>query len=366
MCGTSTRGCRLPSLLPDPWSDEQLLHTVGNYGGVGDDSDQPDTVRFLRGVARLVKKRLRGVREPAQAPAVFLLCPTEPQTVDNDVLEFHPMLDEGLIPVEGRLWLVSPVVVSGKCMPLDALEDNEMFEVVVRQLKQGDVPAVIYDPRTNPAQIRYYRAGLQEADTCDVLNMAAEFVDLQRVLAAVDRVYETMLITPDAQSQVGKLWQNARRYWPVEKAELTIQMYLETALCVAFPTCTIRREQSQVTGRLDIEIEESDSERPGYAIRHALLELKVLRSFGSTGVAVSEVQVRKWIDEGIDQAYTYREERGTLQSALFCFDMRKSQTTVSRFKELTDKATRLKVPIHVWGLFPSAKAYRAFRASRLN
>jgi hypothetical protein len=365
MCGISIQGCRLPSVLPDPWSDEKLLQTAGNYGGVGDDSDQPDTVRFLRGVARLVKKRLRKA-EPAQAPAVFLLCPTELQTVDQAILESYPMLDNGLTPVEGRLWLVGPVVVSGRCMPLDILEDRQLFEIVVRQLKQGDVPAVIYDPRTDPAQIRYYCAGLQDADTCDVLDVPMELVDLQRVLAVVDRVHETMLVTPDAQSPAAKLWQNARLYRPVRNAELTIQLYLQTAFCVAFPTCTIRCEQPQVTGRLDIEIEESDPERPARVTRHALLELKVLRSFGSTGIAVTEDEVQTWMDEGIDQAYSYRQERGTLQSALCCFDMRKSHAAVSRFEDLRAKATSLNVTIRTWCLFPSAKAYRAFLASRLN
>ena len=366
MCGTSTQGCRLPSGSPDPWSDEQLLQTAALYGGVGDDANQPDPVRFLRGVARLVKKRLRVPEPPAQAPAVFLLCPTEPQTVDKTVLDFHPMLDNGLTPVEGRLWLVGPVVVSGKSMPLGILEDNELFEMVVSKLEQGGVPAVIYDPRTDPAQIRYYRTGLENADTCDILDVPMNMVGIQRVLDLVNRVYDTKLVTPNAQSHVARLWEDARHYWVSKDAELKIQMYLETAFCVTFPTCTVRCEQPQVTGRLDIEIEESDSDRPGYVIRHALLELKVLRSFGSTGIAVSEQDVRTWIDEGIDQAYSYREERRTLQSALCCFDMRQSHTDIPSFDEVAEKATRLSVTIRIWPLFASAKAYRTFLSSQLN
>jgi hypothetical protein len=366
MFGTSMPGCKLPSPLPDPWSDERLLQTVANYGGVGDDANQSDDVRFLRGVARLVKKRLRTVTEPAQTPAVFLLCPTEPLTVDRERLESYPMLDNGLTPVEGRLWLVSPVVTRGKCLPLDVLDDSGLFEIVVSKLEQGAVPAVIYDPRTDPAQIRYYYEGMQDPDKCKVIDIPVAVVDLQQVLDVVDRVYETRLVTPNAQSQVAKLWEDTDRYWVAKDAELTIQMYLETAFSVAFPTCTVRSEQSQVTGRLDIEIEESDSERPGYVIRHALLELKVLRSFGSTGAAVTNEQVRTWIDEGVDQAFSYRDERGTLQSALCCFDMRKSHTGIECFKEVAEKAKSLRVTIRVWNLFSSAKAYRAFRSSRLN
>ena len=359
------QGCRLPSVLPDPWSDERLLQTVAGYGGVGDDTNQSDTVRFLRGVARLVKKRLRTITEPAQTPAVFLLCPTEPLTIDPEILESHPMLDNGLTPVEGRLWLVSPVVTWGKCIPLDVLNDSGLFEIVVSKLEQGGVPAVIYDPRPHPAQIRYYHEGMQDPNKCTVLEVPTAAVDLQQVLAVVDRVYETTLITPNAQNQVAKLWEDADHHLPVKNAELTIQMYLETAFNVAFPTCTIRSEQPQVTGRLDIEIEESDSERPGYFIRHALLELKVLRSFGSTGARVTNTQIRAWIDEGVDQAFSYGDERGTLQSALCCFDMRRSHTDIACFKEIIEKAKSLSVIIRVWDLFASAKAYRAARA-RLN
>jgi hypothetical protein len=358
------QGCRLPNESADPWSDEHLLQTARDYGGAGADADQPEWVRFLRGVARLVKKRRQREAKVAARPAVFLLCPADPETVDREILESYPMLDNGLTPVEGRLWLVGPVVLSGRCMALDPLEDSALFEFVVNSLKQGDAPAIIYDPRANPTQIRYYPTGLQNADVCDVIDVLVALVDLERVLEVVGRVYEKQLVTPDAQNQVAKLWKDSRRYWVACKAELTIQLYLETALFAAFPTCVVRREQSQVTGRLDLEIEGPDYARPGHVIRYALLELKVIRSFNSTGAPVTEAQMRTWIDEGVDQAYSYRIERGSLTSALCCFDMRRSHTDVLAFEEVAEKAARLDVTIRRWCLFASAKAFRSFLSSQ--
>src|SRR5438552_4043216 len=118
------QGCMLPSESAGPWSDQLLLQTINNYAGTGADAGQPEGIRFLRGVAHLVKKRLKSTTQESatqvtSAPAVFLLCPAEPQTVDKAALKFHPMLDNGLTPVEGKLWLVGPVVASGQCMALE-------------------------------------------------------------------------------------------------------------------------------------------------------------------------------------------------------------------------------------------------------
>lgn len=360
MCVTSTRGCKLTSGRDSLWSDDQLLDTATRYGGAGDDANQPEDVRFLRGVAKVVKRRLK-TDDLTDQPAVFLLNPTVPDDLDV-AFDLFPMLDNGRTSITGRLWFVSPVVISGQCTPLDCQSDAAMFQIVVETYALGDVPAVIYDPRVSPPEVRYYPDGLGQPNTCHVTRVISGDIDLPAVLEVVERVYLRQLITPDAQSQRGKLWKNRSLHWVSENAELTIQMYLETAFNQAFPTCTIRSEQPQVSGRLDIEIEEADFEQPGHFIRHALLELKVLRSFGSTGNAVSARQVGKWIDEGVDQAFAYRVDRGTLHSALCCFDMRREYSGTECFEKIKRKAEKLDVGLSVWHLFGSAKAYRAHLA----
>jgi hypothetical protein len=268
------------------------------------------------------------------------------------------MLDNGRTPVEGKLWLVSAVVVAGNCMPLNTDEDDAMFELVISGLDRGAVPAVIYDPRVDPAQLRYYPAGLQEAENYTLVDIPMERVGIKQILEVADIVVTKLLITPIAQSQDAKLWEDASHYWVKSNAERTIQTYLKAGFCTAFPTLTIRDEQTQATGRLDIEIEEQDSARPGHVIRHAVLELKVLRSYGSTGISVSDSEIRTWITDGVDQAFAYREERQALQSALCCFDMRSSRAD-SCFEEVDDKARELEVTIRRWRLYASAREYRA-------
>jgi len=360
MFGIYIRGCELPNEPTDPWSDELLRQTANNYPGVGADAGQPDSVRFLRGVARLVKKRLKLEAAVAGTPSVFLLCPAAPQTIDKELLTSYPMLDNGQTPVEGKLWIVgNPVVTAGRCMALGTLEDGELFELIVSSFEQGDVPAVIYDPRPAPAQIRYYPSGLRNEDDCEVFDIpTTERVALQDILEVVNHVCERQLVTPDGQSEMGKLWADPSHHLVASKAEQTIQMYLVSALNGAFPTCEIRFEQPDATGRLDIEVEESDYS--GGFIRHAILELKVLRSYGSNGGHYSADYVRNWVAKGVDQAYSYRVKLRAAQSALCCFDMRTSHSDTSAFEEIAEKASALDVVIRWWGLFASSEAYRSY------
>ena len=278
------------------------------------------------------------------------------------MLTEHPMLDNGLTPVAGKLWLVGPVVGSGKSMALETLEDSALFELVVSALGQGNVPAVIYDPRPNPAQIRYYPAGLKDVDNRKIFDIpTTERLDLQRILEVLNHTCERQLATPDAQSETGKLWADTDHHWVAAKAELIVQMYLVSALNGAFPTCIIRAEQSQVSGRLDIVVEEPDY--AGNYVSHAVLELKVLRSFGSTGRRYTDNDMRAWIAKGVEQAYNYRIERGTLQSALCCFDMRTAHSGIPGFNEIAEEAGTLHVIIRWWRLFASSEAYRSHFAA---
>ena len=362
-CVTSTRGFALPSLTGDAWRDAELLNTIAESGGAGDDASQAHEVRFLRGVAKLVKRRLNMHDGDDNAPAVFFLQPTLPPNTSTLALDFHPMLDNGETLDGGRAWFVGPVVLSGRSAHLPWESDEVVFALVVDQLSLGDVPAVIFDPRPDVPEVRFYRKGLGEPDSCDVVSIEFGAVHLDAVLDVVDRVHRRQLVAPDAQSQMGKLWQNKAKHRVAAKAELIIQMYLETALNAAFPTCTIRSEQPQVSGRLDIEIEEPDENNRAKIIRHALLELKVLRSFGSTGESVSVTEVLSWITEGIEQAHSYRVDRGTAASALCCFDMRKKLSGTVCFESVRDRAGELEVTLRVWHLFASAKAYRKFASA---
>jgi hypothetical protein len=338
------------------FSAARLAATLGEYPGVGDDVNQPPEVRFLRGVARVVRKRVR-VSTPAAdaAPSVFLLMPAVPAGLVAET-QVHPMLDNGLTEVEGQLWFVGQTVARGVSTPLPG-SDAEIWQTV-QDLGLDGVTAIVYDPRPSPPQVRYYPQGLRQDDLVQVTPVQPmSTVSLDNIFQIIDRVHAQQLVTPDAQAERGKLWRSTTKAHPVKQAELTIQMYLETALNIGFPMCTVRREQTQVVGRLDLELEEADPFHPESFVRHAVLELKVLRSRNSSGTSTSAAETARWVAEGVEQAYAYRTEREALASALCCFDMRADEA--DPFSAVAKRAAELEVVLRCWRLYATAKKYRA-------
>jgi hypothetical protein len=252
------------------------------------------------------------------------------------------------------------MVASGHYRTLCELDDDGLFRFVTDDLKLGSVPAIIFDPRTVPISVRLYPEGLGAPDTVEHLSVAGADVNLSRVFDVIAHVHRKCLITPEAQVRVGKLWKDASRWWASEAAEDLVQLHLRVGLTVAFPTCTVRHEQTDVPGRLDLEIEESDPLDRSRVTRYVILELKVLRSFGSTGKEYTTQYILDWVDSGVRQAATYRDERGARDSALCCFDMRKEHTGEDCFDHVRGLANRLKVVLKVWFIFASSAQYRDF------
>ncbi len=345
------------------FDDEELRRTlIANYGA-GSDAGLPDHVRFLGGVVKLIRRRLSD-KAPggAAAPAVFILTAGPPTSLPDASLRRVPMLSNGLTPVDSHIWFVGPAVNLGHGLAIPNWEDDEVFASASRMCV-GTSPTIIFEPRTASPEGRFYPNGLDAPDDFHHLRLGGTVIQMDDVLAVVDRVYRTQLITPGAQSKAGKLWRSASKFWAAEDAEDTVQLYLRTGLAAAFPSCIVRGEQSQVSGRLDLEVEEpSDTDR-SVVVRHAILELKVLRSFGSGGAAISNASIKTWISEGVDQAEEYRLERGSRASALCCFDMRSAVTGERCFAHVLQAATNANVTLRVWHLFSSAKAYRVFQAA---
>lgn len=341
------------------WTAADLGQTASAYAGLGADVGLPAPVRFLGGVAKLIRRRLAeaGVDLDPKRPAVFLLEPHGAAIAPGQDPLRVPMLDNGLTPVTGRLWFVGEVVASGKYVDVD-VADDELFRIVTETLQLGDVPAVLYDPRTAIGTIRFYSQGLSHLEACDTATVHGAEVSLDRVLEAVEHVYQTQLITPDAQPKAGKLWQDADKWRPTKDAEDRVLLYLNVGLATAFPTCTVRHEQTGVPGRLDLEIEERDPLDRSKLTRHAVLELKVLRSFWSSGAPVTDTETRDWVESGVKQAAAYRTDRSAAAAALCCFDMRKECSGDQCFAHVSDLAKTLNVRLRVWFLFATSRLYR--------
>jgi hypothetical protein len=342
-----------------PWKAEDLGETASLFAGLGADDRLPADVRFLSNVAKLIRQRNamdKTASDPA-LPAVFLLSPVPPANLKQSVTRI-PMLSNGTTVLNGNIWLVHAAVNSGYLVEDSPKDGDDLFRFVTDSLGLGDVLAVIYEPRGPNPTIRFYPRGMNDPDTCNVLLAQGEKVTEDQIFHVIDRVYEQCLRTPDCQSHVGKLWEDSDKCWPVHDAEAVVQMNLRIGLVGHFLICTVRDEQKTVVGRTDLEIEQNDPLNPGNVIRHALLELKILRSFRHTGTPVPPRETLDWVALGMEQARQYGIDKDSRLATLCCFDMRSTDEKETCFDHVRDKARKAKVILRRWYLYGSSERYR--------
>jgi len=342
--------------LPIPgWEDGDLRQTANANFGLGNDAGLPESIRFLVGVARAIRKRHQEAGMGSeQTPAIFFLRPTGVANVSEEMRK-QPMLDNGQTQLGGSFWFVGPPVCRALGLPVpDWSEDGKIFDKAINDLDLGDVPAVFFDPRGKRPTLRHYPAGLARADEV-VVSALTGGMDIDRVIEIIEDETQAHL---DGPAGGANLWKDPKKHWPSDRAEKKIQFALKVAMHHAFPTAVIREEQPQMAGRLDLEVEEPLLEE-GEFIRHAILELKVLRSFRSTGSKVSPKEVREIVKEGVGQAISYRKERKAKSAALCCFDMRVKSAREKCFSGVTAKAEREKLELQVWPIYASAAERRA-------
>jgi hypothetical protein len=202
---------------------------------------------------------------------------------------------------------------------------------------------------------------MQTDDECEVLSLRDEPITLDDICAAITAVHRQSLVTPIA--GIGSvLWADAGRHWVAGNAERQVQMLLLAALAAAFRTCDIRPEQSMPEGRTDLEIERQRMD--GLVERLAVLELKVLRSFGSSGNAHSDREALQTVRDGTNQAHAYATGKGIPLAVLCCFDMRSNDSQDGCFDQVREHALALAVHLRRWYLFATAKLFRDAIAAR--
>ena len=343
------------------WADEDFKTTVSQFGGIGAHADVPDEARFVASVARLLRRRTAAPEPDGESDsdpiAIFILKPNPPNSVLSPGWE--PMLDEGLIRVGGRLWFTAAPVVSAHYVDLPQYTNNtELFSYVTDELKVGELPTIVFSLRTATSQFRWYPDGLSFPDNVDIKPLAGD-VSPDEVFEAIARLHSDFFITPGSMPQGGRLWRNASEYRVKRDAEALVQSHLKAGLVMRFPYCTIRHEQPQQAGRTDIEIEQRNPHDGAAFTLHAIIELKVLRSFGSTGSKVTQAATERQIREGVRQAAAYRKYKSAEWSALCCFDMRRIDVGCdSCFASVRDWAKDLEVLLRRWFLYASTEAHR--------
>jgi hypothetical protein len=339
------------------WTPEGLRSTFRQFSGVGSDYDIATAIRFVRGVATVVRRREavdRGANDP-KALSVFLL---SPDAGGHSNLNREPMLEAGHTTVAGKVWFVPPTVAWGRAMTLEAEDADSVFRIVTEDLRLGRVPTVIVDPRQDRTQVRYYPNGLDELEDYESVRLHSSDADLLQICEVIERVYRQCLFTPDAQVKGNPLWKNPHQFRPYSNAEHKVQAYLKPAFAAAFPTCRVYDEVAGTMGRADLHLEEPDPLDRGRATYLAVLELKVLRSYSEAGKSVSDTEVADWVEKGVKQAGMYGKERPYRVAALCCFDMRKKDSGDQCFQAVLELASELEVALRRWYLYASSELAR--------
>lgn len=346
-----------------PWSGDDFRATVQTaIAGLGLNAGVPDAVRFLASVVRLVRLRLvadSSGNDPL-LPSVFVLKPSPP--VVARALSHAPVINSGQVPIAGKIWFVSEFANSGRAIEVSNPSDlAEVFSVIVNELELGEVPALLFDPRTATNEVRYYAKGLAFDDECDKCDLSAEALSIERIFDVIDKVWLASLAVPKL-TQPFSIWINASKNVPDDQAESKIQGLLRTGLQAAIPSCEPRVEFDFKTGRADIVIEEADLLEQSKVIYRAILELKVFRSRSSNNKPVAKAVAVRAANDGIDQVVAYAAERKAPLAALCCFDMRSAcEGSGALPADVRKNAAAYSVRLAVWFLFSSAAMLRQFK-----
>ena len=335
------------------FNDADLVQTLTENLGVGIDYKLAPADRFALNVARLLRTRLFEAADSETRPCVFFFVGANevPESADR----YEPLLHNGVVVVESCLRFVGETATNARGVTVSDWQDGPAFRMAIEDLAVGGWPAMVFDPRPEATRTRYYPDGVAASDTSREVPLQVSAIDLQDVFEEIDRAHVKQLGSPMTRP---KLWEDASKHWPRQDAENRIQEALEMWLQGRYLTCDVRAEQPGASGRLDLEIYVPIGAPNGPKTPGALLELKVLRSYGEKGGRYTEEYTREWIKSGVVQAASYRDDRSFPEAALCCFDMRVELEGVACFAHVADEAEQREVALRLWPIFTTATAYR--------
>jgi hypothetical protein len=254
--------------------------------------------------------------------AIFIVSDRPRQLAETLNASRAPILDNGAYVLAGRLWITSTNIASGYFHTFDATDAGGVFDEV-NGLGMGEMPAMVFDPGATNPEIRYYPQGLNE----DARVQRYSIGEHTFTLAALDKVltqfHDENIITPDASLQITNPWRDGDRYIPREHTEAFIQGLLKMVLTVAFRRpYRVDFERRGTEGRCDLLISSPHLTIPNTWVSHATMELKILRSFRSTGARVSSTVRKAAVANGLLQAIAYKRQERAQDGLLCCYDMR--------------------------------------------
>ena len=301
---------------------DQLSSIAQQFFGAEPDLEAPGITIAIQALAKGLGARLQNAESANDKKdvAVFLIS-DRPRDVANGIGAKHePIIDDGSCAFAGKLWIAPATFVSGYSIGFKKAAIADAFEETIN-LGLGDVAACVFNPKATDREIRFYPRGLSN-DTFVVRfaisDVAFDFDTLDQVLKTF---HSQNFITPDATIDVLDPWKVASKFYPREKTEAFFQAWLKTALSVVFwRSIIVKFEVSGTEGRCDLLMISKQGES---WLCQAVLELKVLRSFSSSGTAVPPKVSDQAIKDGVLQVVAYKSQNSAKLGVLCCYDMRK-------------------------------------------
>lgn len=346
------------------WSDDDLAMSVRQYVGSGYNQDAPDFAQFCHALAKILRRRRTTHPESLRAgPAIFVMGPVP---VVEVAPTSHPMFDRARDEPAGRIWFGARRLAAASALPLPTLEDADLFAHVVDTLGLGSTPTVFYDAVDDAAVMRLYKNGMGAPDDCEILSLDGSAITLDYVRNVLDTLHQELLETPSASESQRELWEKQGKWFPINESEKGIQKILYIALKshLLFSSLKVKQEDSSRLGRCDIILLEQDPVDASQWTHHAILELKVIKSFSHTGSGVPDSVNRTAVSDGLDQARDYRDAHACRLAALCCYDMRKKPDPIQAIAHEIARAQTESVGLWAWAVYNKAKAARMRRRGK--
>lgn len=337
------------------WEEDRAQLASAPVTGIGLYADQPAFLDFkvltLQLMTNLAKDKSFDAND---GPVYFVLADGDLFGAVRSLATSVALLRIRPINYFGRLWFVPRNLGHGFAIETGAKPPDDVFEQICN-LGGGERPCIVVDPY-KPELAMVYADGVSRPEAGETVDLSDMTVNAASIDEALDGLY-SLIRSPD-QSTERPLWHVARKWQPVKEAEKAVQHEVTRALAGRFGRfLDVRSEQPSSIGRTDLELIQFRGLPFGQNIRHALIELKVLRSFGSTGKEVSDRLIRRHISQGVRQASSYGDASNSKIRMLCCYDMRKADNSET-LKDFEQPAKERNVLLRRYFLHNSSETLR--------
>lgn len=352
----------LVSLNLGAWQGDRAQIEAAPRSTYGDIDDLPLELRFQVYVSRTIRARERQADAETTGAAAFILVTPEQQEGLKAGRSFNRTVYMGRVRLAGRVHFMTHRAATSAFEEYTG-DANGVFERIA-ELQCDHLPTLVYDPGAGKTRLSYYPKGTHTDDGMIEVDLDVGPVTEADILSVINAVYRTELCTPD-NSGPTTIWENTGKGYPIKDAERTVQQFLRVGLAARFHWCTIRAEQAGKLGRTDLEVVDNRTGAVGSVTHHALLELKVLRSFSHSGSAYAATATEEAVSKGVNQAHSYGNDNNTLLRMLCCFDMRSDDVgDTTTFAHVRTEAATLCVSLKRWYLYRSSEHMRDALAQR--